>query len=127
MRILVALAIALFSSATSAGTPSELQNIPSSLVRVTASAEYRLLGFASLGDDGMRYTYYLQRLELDEVICTRKIDEISGSNATLHEGWKVFPAVLHLTHVTGPAQAEFVAITPAKNCTYKFSSRPAEA
>ena len=127
MQILAALAIVFFSSATSAFTPQELQNIPSSLVRVTASAEYRLLGFASLGDDGMQYTYYVQRLELDEVVCTRKIDEISGPNATVYEHWKVIPAVLHLTHVTGPAQAELVTITPAKDCTYKFTNKPAEA
>ena len=127
MKILIAFAIALFSSATSAVTPTELQRIPSSLVRVTASAEYRLLGFASLGDEGMQYTYYLQRLELDEVVCTRKIDEINGPNATVYEIWKVFPAVLHLTRITGPAQAELVTITPEPDCTYKFASRPAEA
>jgi hypothetical protein len=126
MKILIALSIAFFPPATSAVTPQELQHIPSSLVRVTASAEYRLLGFASLAGDGMQYTYYLQRLELDKVFCTRKIDQISGPNETAYEDWKVFPAVLHLTRVTGPSQAELVTITPARDCTYKFTSKPAE-
>jgi len=130
MRILLALAIVICSSAASAASaasPTELQHIPSLLVRVTASAEYRLLGFANLGSGGMQYTYYLQRLEVDEVVCTRRIDEISGPNATVYEVWKVLPAVLNLTRITGPGQAELVTVTPARDCTYTFASRPAEA
>ncbi|TXH11969.1 MAG: hypothetical protein E6R02_05760 [Gammaproteobacteria bacterium] len=101
--------------------------IPDSLVRVTASPDYRLLGFANLIDNSMQYDYYLQKLEVGRVVCTRKIEEISGAQPTIYEHW-AYPLALKLTMVKDPVahKAELVTITPRNGCEYTFESRSPE-
>ena len=83
------------------------------------------MGFATLKDDGMHYDYFLQKLELGKAVCTKKIEQISGTNLTVYEHWTVLPSVLKLTFVSGPSKAELVTITPTTECDYTFASKPA--
>lgn len=122
------LLLLLTISASAFGADVSIPKVPANLVRLTALADYRYLSFARLEADGLRYDRYLQKIEMDHVVCTKRIDEISGSNLTVYEFWSAFPAVLHLTSVASPTGPSLlVTITPTQGCEYRLETRPAKA